>query len=142
MATSQSRLRSTAPPKGEPRAWTNSLAPRFAAEISERVPSPRRALPLLGEVPSAHTGERGLQTQTRCRTEKTAPTPTILFPTGTPSALSVSLALDSSPKGGAKPLSVSLALDSSPEGGAKGVDHPTAAISVPQVFKNPPPAKC
>ena len=34
----------------------------------------RRALPLLGEVPSAHTGERGLRTRTRCRPEKTGRT--------------------------------------------------------------------
>ena len=45
--------------------------------------SPRRALPLLGEVPSAHTGERGLRTRTRCRPEKTERTLPILFPTGT-----------------------------------------------------------
>ena len=45
---------------------------------------------------------RGLRGGTRCRPEKTGRTPTILFPIGTLSALSVSLALDSSPKGGAK----------------------------------------
>ena len=49
--------------------------------------SPRRALPLLGEVPSAHTGERGLRGRLRCRWEKTGRTSTILFPIGTLSAM-------------------------------------------------------
>ena len=213
---SQSRLRSTAPPKGEPRAGTNSLARRAlpllgevpSAHTGERglrsrtrsrrektersadnsfpywhslshgdpsvslalasspkrgakgvdsapapqgaadlvvvqescgvhVPSPRRALPLLGEVPSAHTGERGLRSRTRCRAEKKVPSTTILFPIGTPTALSVSLALDSSPEGGAKGVdgdpSVSLALASSPKRGAKGVDgNPSVSLSHPQ----------
>ena len=55
--------------------------------------SPRRALPLLGEVPSAHTGERGLRTQTRSRPDKTGRSADISFShrqslgTGTLSAL-------------------------------------------------------
>ena len=67
--------------------------------------SPRRALPLLGEVPSAHTGERGLRGRLRCRREKTERSADRSFPYwqflshGDPS---VSLALDSSPKRGAK----------------------------------------
>ena len=65
----------------------------------------RRALPLLGEVPSAHTGERGLRGRLRCRREKTVPSADYSFPYrqslshGDPS---VSLSLDSSPKRGAK----------------------------------------
>ena len=43
-------------------------------------PSPRRALPLLGEVPSAHTGERGLRGRTRCRREKTGRSADNSFP--------------------------------------------------------------
>ena len=68
-------------------------------------PSPRRALPLLGEVPSAHTGERGLRGRTRSRREKTERSADNSFPYwqflshGDPS---VSLTLDSSPKRGAK----------------------------------------
>ena len=68
-------------------------------------PSPRRALPLLWEVPSAHTGERGLRGGLRCRREKTGRSADNSFPHwqslshGDPS---VSLALDSSPKRGAK----------------------------------------
>ena len=66
---------------------------------------PREALPLLGEVPSAHTGERGLRGRTRSRAEKTERSTDISFPHrhshshGDPS---VSLTLDSSPKRGAK----------------------------------------
>ena len=67
-------------------------------------PSPRRALPLLGEVPSAHTGERGLRGRTRCRREKTGRSADNSFShwqsLGT-GALSVTFG-DSSPKGGAK----------------------------------------
>ena len=74
MATPQSRYRSTAPLRGALRAGTVN-------------PSPRRALPLLGEVPSAHTGERGLRSRSRCRREKTERTPTILFPIGNSTAM-------------------------------------------------------
>ena len=66
---------------------------------------PRRALPLLGEVPSAHTGERGRRSVDRGRWEKTVRNAEESFPhwqslsSGDPS---VSLMLDSSPKRGAK----------------------------------------
>ena len=52
----------------------------------------REALPLLGEVPSAHTGERGLRSKLRRRAEKTGRAPTILFPLGTPTAPTIPLA--------------------------------------------------
>ena len=55
--------------------------------LTRRFRQNREALPLLGEVPSAHTGERGLRGRTRCRPEKTGRSATILFPTGTPSAM-------------------------------------------------------
>ena len=92
-------LRASSPERGA------KGAPRFVAEASGRVPSPRRALPLLGEVPSAHTGERGLRGRLRCRREKTERGAEYSFPHrqshshGDPS---VSLTLDSSPKRGAK----------------------------------------
>ena len=77
-------------PKGEARAWTKPLAPLGAAAVDGRVPSPRRALPLLGEVPSAHTGERGLRGRMRSRREKTGRTPpTKKLPTENPSAIQV-----------------------------------------------------
>ena len=68
-------------------------------------PSPREALPLLGEVPSAHTGERGLRDRTRCRREKTersADNSFSYWQSLSPGDPSVSLTLDSSPKRGAK----------------------------------------
>ena len=77
-------------------------------------PPPRRALPLLGEVPSAHTGERGLRGRTRCRPEKTAATPAHSFPyrhSHSPGDPSVSLSLDSSPKRGAKGVDLSRRAD-------------------------------
>ena len=68
------------------------------------VDSPREALPLLGEVPSAHTGERGLRGRLRCKREKTERSADHSFPhwhSLSHGALSVTFG-DSSPKGGAK----------------------------------------
>ena len=62
-ATPQSTLRPPAPLIGAPRGCGTANAP---------VPNLcREALPLLGEVPSAHTGERGRQSQDTSRPEKT-----------------------------------------------------------------------
>ena len=98
---------------------TLASSPKRGAKGVDENPSPRRALPLLGEVPSAHTGERGRQTRTRSRAEKTVPSADHSFPHrqflshGDPS---VSLSLDSSPKRGAKGVdenpSVDLTVDS------------------------------
>ena len=91
-------------------------SPEGGAKGVERTHSPREALPLLGEVPSAHTGERGLRGRTRCRPEKTGRCADNSFPYwqslshGDPS--------------------VSLTLDSSPEGGAKGVNEAAALIII------------
>ena len=76
----------------------------------------REALPLLGEVPSAHTGERGRRGGTWSRREKTERSTDHSFPHwhslshGDPS--------------------VSLTLDSSPKRGAKGVDEAAALIII------------
>ena len=114
-------LRASSPERGA------KGAPRFVAEASGRVPSPRRALPLLGEVPSAHTGERGLRGRLRCRREKTERGAEYSFPHrqshshGDPS--------------------VSLTLDSSPKRGAKGVDSAPHPRSPPSLFYSLPPHK-
>ena len=85
-------------------------SPKRGAKGVDENPPPREALPLLGEVPSAHTGERGLRGRTRCRWEKTVRSADHSFPHrhslsyGDPS--------------------VSLTLASSPKRGAKGVDSP------------------
>ena len=47
----------------------------------------REALPLLGEVPSAHTGERGLRSWIRAGGKRQDAVPTILFPIGSLSAM-------------------------------------------------------
>ena len=60
------------------------------------------ALPLLGEVPSAHTGERGRRGGTRCRAEKTGRNSFLYWQSLSHGDPSVSLTLDSSPKRGAK----------------------------------------
>ena len=73
--------------------------------VARRFRQNREALPLLGEVPSAHTGERGLRGRTRCRWEKTGRSADYSFPYWqflSPGDPSVSLSLDSSPKRGAK----------------------------------------
>ena len=71
--------------------------------LARRFRQNREALPLLGEVPSAHTGERGRRSRTRCRREKTGRTPPILFSIGSFSAMATPQALRaSSPKRGAK----------------------------------------
>ena len=72
LAPSPPSLRSATSPKGRGKGVDEAAA---------------GALPLLGEVPSAHTGERGLRGRLRCRREKTVPSATILFPLGTPSAM-------------------------------------------------------
>ena len=74
----------------------------------------REALPLLGEVPSAHTGERGLRTRTRSRPEKTVRSTDHSFPhwhSHSPGDPSVSLTLHSSPKRGAKGVDLSIRAD-------------------------------
>ena len=92
----QVRVRDDAPTKQTP-------APRFAAEISERVPpAPQGAAPLRG---SGAERRRGLQSGETASMEKTECTTDNSFPhwhSPDPGALSVSLALDSSPEGGAK----------------------------------------
>ena len=88
-----------------PQALRASSPKRGAKGVDGAAPSPRRALPLLGEVPSAHTGERGLRSRTRCRREKTERSADHSFPywhSHSPGDPSVSLTLDSSPKRGAK----------------------------------------
>ena len=50
-------------------------------------PSPRGALPLLGEVPSAHTGERGRRSRIRAGGKRQDAVQTILFPLGSFSAM-------------------------------------------------------
>ena len=60
----------------------------------------REALPLLGEVPSAHTGERGRRSRIRAGGKRQNAVQTFLFPIGTlspPGTPSVSHTLASSP---------------------------------------------
>ena len=92
----QVRGRDGAPTKQTP-------APRFAAEISERVPpAPQGAAPLRG---SGAERRRGLQSEEIADREKTVRSADHSFSTRhshSPGDPSVSLSLDSSPKRGAK----------------------------------------
>ena len=66
-------------------------APQGAAEVSGRVPSPRRALPLLGEVARSAEGVSGVGCGAGGKRQDAVQT--ILFPIGSRSALSVLAAL-------------------------------------------------
>jgi len=100
----QVRVRDDAPTKQTP-------APRFAAEISERVPpAPQSAAPLRG---SGAERRRGLQSGETASMEKTECSADHSFPSR------------HSPDHGDP--SVSLSLDSSPKRGAKGVDENSPA---------------
>ena len=100
----QVRVRDDAPTKQTP-------APRFAAEISERVsPAPQGAAPLRG---SGAERRRGLQSGETASMEKTECSADHSFPSR------------HSPDHGDP--SVSLSLDSSPKRGAKGVDENSPA---------------
>ena len=129
----------SSPKRGAKGVDEEPLAPRFAAEVSERVSlAPQGAAPLRG---SGAERRRGLQSGETASMEKTARSADNSFPHrqslshGDPS---VSLSLDSSPKRGAKggdaALSVSLALDSSPEGGAKYTPYSPTPAPAPGLY--------